>query len=93
MHRDFHRILQGVADGTRYGITGGLFWDTGSLWGLDNRNGDAEVDDSMKVRSAVGFSVFWRSAIGPLRLNFSRAIKKEDYDKEQNFDLTISTTF
>lgn len=76
-----------------YGITGGLFWDTGSLWGLDNRNGDAEVDDSMKVRSAVGFSVFWRSAIGPLRLNFSRAIKKEDYDKEQNFDLTISTTF
>ena len=31
--------------------------------------------------------------IGPLRFNFSRAIQKEDFDKEQNFDLTISTKF
>lgn len=77
-----------------YGVTGGLFWDIGSLWGLDDTAGaDGTVDDSMHLRSAVGFSVFWRSAIGPLRLNFSKAIKKEDYDKEQNFDLTISTQF
>ena len=47
----------------------------------------------MKVRSAVGFSVFWRSAIGPLRLNFSRAIKKMSYDQTQNFNLTIATKF
>ncbi|MFC5738114.1 outer membrane protein assembly factor BamA [Sinirhodobacter huangdaonensis] len=77
-----------------YGVTGGLFWDIGSLWGLDDTAGaTGTVDDSMHLRSAVGFSVFWRSAIGPLRLNFSKAIKKEDYDKEQNFDLTISTQF
>lgn len=77
-----------------YGVTGGLFWDIGSLWGLDDTAGaDGTVDDSMHLRSAIGFSVFWRSAIGPLRLNFSKAIKKEDYDKEQNFDLTISTQF
>ncbi|MPL73755.1 Outer membrane protein assembly factor BamA [bioreactor metagenome] len=77
-----------------YGVTGGLFWDIGSLWGLDDTAGaDGTVDDGMHLRSAIGFSVFWRSAIGPLRLNFSKAIKKEDYDKEQNFDLTISTQF
>ncbi|RWR35179.1 outer membrane protein assembly factor BamA [Sinirhodobacter populi] len=78
-----------------YGITGGLFWDTGSVWGLDDKigAGGIEVDDGMKLRSAVGFSIYWRSAIGPLRLNFSRAVKKEEYDKVQNFDLTISTQF
>ena len=76
-----------------YGITGGLFWDTGTLFGLDDTAGDATVDDGSHIRSAVGFSIFWTSAIGPLRLNFSKAIKKEDYDKEQNFDLTISTKF
>jgi len=77
-----------------YGVTGGLFWDIGSVWGLDDTSGaTGTVDDSMHLRSAIGFSVFWRSAIGPLRLNFSKAIKKEDYDKEQNFDLTISTQF
>ena len=80
-----------------YGIHGGLFWDTGSVWGLDNTNGGPTktdpVDDTMHLRSSVGFSVFWDSALGPLRLNFTKAIKKEDYDLEQNFDLTIATKF
>lgn len=78
-----------------YGITGGLFADIGSVWGLDDRLGanNVEVDDSMHVRAAVGASLFWTTPIGPLRFNFSKAVIKEDYDKEQNFDLTISTSF
>jgi outer membrane protein insertion porin family len=75
-----------------YGITGGLFADVGSVWGLDNTLG-VPVDDKLHLRSAIGFSIFWTTPIGPLRFNFSRAIKKESYDKEQNFDLTISTKF
>lgn len=75
-----------------YGMTGGVFLDIGSVWGLDNTNGGA-VDDSMHLRSAVGFSIFWDTQIGPLRFNFSKAIKKESYDREQRFDLTISTRF
>ena len=78
-----------------YGITGGLFADIGSVWGLDTRTGSdgSEVDDSMRVRAAIGASVFWTTPIGPLRFNFSKAVRKEDYDKDQNFDLTISTRF
>ncbi|WCR12207.1 outer membrane protein assembly factor BamA [Paracoccus stylophorae] len=78
-----------------YGITGGLFADIGSVWGLDNTTGSdgSEVDDSMYVRAAVGASIFWTTPIGPLRFNFSKAIRKEDYDEDQNFDLTISTRF
>ena len=51
------------------------------------------VDDSMHLRSAVGFSVFWTTPIGPLRFNFSKALQKETYDNEQTFDLTVSTKF
>ena len=78
-----------------YGITGGLFADAGSVWGLDNRVGayGNEVDDGMKLRAAVGASVFWTTPIGPLRFNFAKALQKEDYDEEQAFDLTISTKF
>lgn len=47
----------------------------------------------MKLRSAIGFAVFWDTPIGPLRFNFTNALQKEDYDKEQRFDLTISTKF
>ncbi len=79
-----------------YGITGGLFMDAGSVWSLDNTNGAGganSVDDGFHLRSSIGVSVFWDTAIGPLRFNFSKPIKKEDYDKEQNFDLTVSTKF
>ena len=80
-----------------YGITGGAFLDVGSVWSLDNTAGGPlganPVDDSFIPRATVGLSVFWNTPIGPLRFNFSKAVQKEDYDKEQSFDLTISTKF
>ncbi len=78
-----------------YGITGGLFADVGSIWGLEDTVGTrgVTVDDDMYVRAAVGASIFWTTPIGPLRFNFSKVLRKEDYDEEQNFDLTISTKF
>jgi outer membrane protein insertion porin family len=78
-----------------YGLSGGLFFDVGSVWGLDNKvgTGGAIVDDSLIWRSSIGFSVFWDTAIGPLRFNFAKALRKEDYDLEQTFDLTVSTRF
>ena len=60
---------------------------------LDNAPFGGTVDDGFNPRASVGVSVFWTTPIGPLRFNFSRAVKKEDYDKEQSFDLTISTKF
>jgi len=75
-----------------YGIRGGVFLDVGSVWSLDNTLGGA-IDDSLNLRSTVGLSVFWDTPIGPLRFNFSKALKKEEYDKEQTFDLTVSTQF
>lgn len=75
-----------------YGISGGAFMDVGSVWSLDN-DGGGLVDDSFIPRATVGLSVFWNTPIGPLRFNFSHALKKEDYDREQTFDLTVSTKF
>jgi len=75
-----------------YGIRGGLFLDAGSLWGLDN-DLSGTIDDSMNVRSVVGASIFWTTPMGPLRFNFTRALSKEDYDKENSFEFTIETQF
>ncbi len=51
------------------------------------------VDDSFKLRASVGFSLFWDTLFGPLRLNFSRPLKSQPYDNAQNFDLTIASIF
>ncbi|MFA9230680.1 MAG: BamA/TamA family outer membrane protein [Microgenomates group bacterium] len=45
------------------------------------------------MRSVVGLSVLWGTPLGPLRFNFSKALQKETYDKEQTFDLPISTKY
>jgi outer membrane protein insertion porin family len=76
-----------------YGISGGLFYDVGTVWGLDNVAGAAPIDDGQNLRSSVGVSVFWTTAIGPLRFNFSRALDFESYDRTREFDLTVETRF
>ena len=75
-----------------YGIFGGVFVNAGSLWGLDNTD-SGRIDDSRNIRAAAGLSIFWESAIGPLRFNFSRPLKKETYDVIENFRFTVDTRF
>ena len=79
------------------GISGGAFLDAGSVWGLDNTaggsDGSSEVDDGFILRSSVGLSIFWTTAFGPLRFNFSRDLLAEEFDETRSFDLTVSTQF
>ena len=83
-----------------YGVHGGLFFDAGSVWGLDRTtatSGATTVNASSSnfdLRSAFGLSIFWDTAIGPLRFNFAKPI---DYvasvDRTQNFNFTVDTRF
>jgi len=75
-----------------YGISGGVFFDAGSLWDLDNTLSGA-VDDGFELRTAAGVSIFWETPIGPLRLNFAKAIEKNPLDDENEFEITIQTQF
>ncbi len=82
-----------------YNIAGGVFADIGSVWGLDSVGGinmisPTGVDSNkMHVRATVGVSLFWESPLGPLRFDFSRAVRKQDWDRSRNFDLSIVSKF
>lgn len=78
-----------------YGISAATFLDVGSVWGLDDTatTGGNTVDDDFFLNSAIGIGFLWDTAIGPLRFNFTRAINKRSFDREQTFDLTIQTRF
>jgi len=78
-----------------YGISGGVFYDVGNLWDLgdvDTSGGDI-VGENGSLRHVVGISILWDTPIGPLRFNFSDAIVKEDFDRDQSFEFTVQTTF
>ena len=77
-----------------YGMSGGSFYDIGSVWKLDDTAGTSgTVDDSLSLRSSIGLSLFWKTVIGPLRINYSKALAKKSYDKVQILELTVSTQF
>ncbi len=99
---DYYAVLRFEAEfplglPEEYGLSGGVFYDIGSVWGLSgdtlsNATNPVLYED-FSARSAIGVSVFWDSALGPLRLNFSRPVSKQERDREQNFSLSLSTEF
>lgn len=77
-----------------YGMTGGLFYDIGTVWGLDDVAGSGgTVDDSLHWRQSVGFSLFWDTQIGPLRFNFTHVLQSQSYDRTRVFDFTVEARF
>ena len=75
-------------------MSGGAFYDVGTVWGLDSTAGSgAIVDDGFSLRSSLGLSLFWKTVIGPLRINYSTALSKKSYDKVQMLELSVSTQF
>jgi len=77
-----------------YGIFGGVFADVGSVWGLDNTEGSqGEIDDSAKLRAAIGVSLFVDTPFAPLRFNFAQPIRDVEGDKTESFRFTVQTRF
>ena len=74
-----------------YGVRGALFAEAGTLFGNDFPS-TTTLDDS-SIRASVGASIIWDSPFGPLRADFSHALRKESYDRTQFFRFGISTKF
>ena len=51
------------------------------------------VKDDLGLRASAGISVFWKSPLGPIRIDLSDVIKKQPYDKTETFRFSTSTRF
>lgn len=84
------------------GIKGAFFSDFGTVGISDEEdrfflvNGAiirSEIQDDLSLRASGGFSIFWESPFGPVRVDFAEAFIKEDYDKTQFFRFSAGTSF
>ena len=50
------------------------------------------VDDTA-LRASAGVSVYWNSPFGPVRLDFSQVLTKQDYDQTESFRFSAGTKF
>ena len=64
-----------------------LFYTVGSLWDNDY------IDDPFKLRSSIGSSIDFKTAVGPISLFYAIPINKSHQDKERNFNFAIGTSF
>ena len=75
-----------------YGMSGGAFYHAGNLWET-GAGGDDLFYNEGAWRHVVGATLYWTTPIGPLRFDFTRALKKETNDEERTFDMSIATRF
>lgn len=69
-------------------IKGVVFGDIGAGWGHDKQ--ETETLNSADPRISLGVGLAWNSPVGPLRVDYTRAIRKQDYDVEQQITLGYS---
>ncbi|MEQ8291674.1 MAG: outer membrane protein assembly factor BamA [Roseovarius sp.] len=76
-----------------FGITGGAFYDVGSIWNVDTVVPPVAQSVGFEARHVIGLSLFWESPFGPIRMDFSKALQKEPGDIERQFDFSVRTDF
>ena len=67
-----------------------IFFDAANVWGVDYAN---DINDSSKIRSAIGLGVDWFTPIGPLNFSLAQPITKKDTDIVETFRFNLGTTF
>ena len=51
------------------------------------------VQDDLGLRVSAGVSVSWDSPFGPVRFDFAKVLRKEEYDRTEGFRFSAGTTF
>lgn len=79
------------------GLSGAVFADAGSLWGVDpdilDRNIGPVVSNDFDLRASAGVGIAWKSPFGPIRADFAVPFIQKDEDETQVFRLSGGTRF
>lgn len=68
-----------------------VFTDVGTLTDVDDTG--AEVQDVSDTRASVGVGLAYLSPFGPIRIDFAKAVVKQDFDQTENFRFSFGARF
>ena len=77
--------------GKDFEIRGFLFSLAGGLGSLDR--GGPGINDSGGLRASVGVGLGIATPFGPIRVDFAKAVVKEDFDETETFRFSVGTRF
>jgi len=67
-----------------------LFLDTANVWAVDY---DSSLNDTNKIRSAIGVTANVFTPVGPLSFVLAQSISKAETDKTETFNFQLGTSF
>jgi len=67
-----------------------IFLDTGNVWAVDY---DSSIDETNKMRSAIGISANVFTTVGPLSFTLAQDLSKAINDDSQLFNFRLGTSF
>lgn len=74
------------------GVSGLFFMDGGIVSKFDDQPQNVVANDEV-YRVSIGTGIFWRSPLGPLRIDFGIPIVKADNDETEVFSFSLGTRF
>lgn len=74
-----------------FGLSGAVFTDLGYLTEVDDTG--PTIQDEPSMRASVGTGLLWSSPFGPIRVDFSHAVLKEEFDETEFFRFNFGTRF
>lgn len=74
-------------------VKGAVFNDIGSLFETDDLDPTNQIQDDASPRASAGVGIFWRSPVGPIRIDFAKAYLKKSYDDEELIRFNFGTRF
>jgi outer membrane protein insertion porin family len=72
-------------------LRGSVFSDFGSLWLIEDSYSD--LTDTASLRASLGVGVSWKSPFGPIRIDLTKAMLKENHDRTEVFRFNFGTRF
>jgi outer membrane protein insertion porin family len=81
------------------GMRGAIFADAGSLWNYKGPVSSPStgetilLSDNNSIRASVGAGIVWDSPFGPMRFDYAIPLRKEGYDRVQEFRFGGGTRF
>jgi len=67
-----------------------VFFDAGNVWSVDYSDA---IDDTNKIRSAIGISADIFTTVGPISFTFAQSITKATNDETETFNFRLGTSF
>jgi outer membrane protein insertion porin family len=74
-----------------FDLRGHLFGVAGTLTSVDEKS--ATIRDDGSLRASVGIGIAWESPFGPIRVDYAKALVKENFDRTENFLFNFGTQF